>query len=204
MTVKNKYLLPRIDNLFDQLRGSQYFSKIDLRSGYHQLKIQEQDVPKTAIRTRCGHFEFLVMSFGLKNALTAFMDLMNIIFKPYLDRFVVVFIDDILIYSKTREEHANHLRTVLQTLKDHQLYAKKEKWDFCMTEVKFLGHVVSQEGIFVNPAKIDAILQWERPKNVMEIRSFLELAGYYHCFIKNFSRIAAPLTRLTRKDVRFE
>ena len=159
MTVKNKYPLPRIDDLFNQLRGSRYFSKIDLRSSYHQLKIREQDVPKTAFRTRYGHFEFLVMSIGLTNASTIFMDLMNEIFKPYLDRFVVVFIDDILVYSKTREEHVNHLRIVLQTLRDHQLYAKREKLDFWMTEVKFLGHVVSQEGISVDPAKIDAILQ---------------------------------------------
>ena len=124
LTVKNKYPLPRIDELFDQLGGSRFFSKIDLRSGYHQLKIREEDIPKTAFRTRYGHFEFLVMPFGLTNAPAAFMDLMNRIFRPYLDRFVVVFIDDILIYSKTREEYAKHLRIVLQTVRDHQLYAK--------------------------------------------------------------------------------
>ena len=122
MTIKNKYSLPRIDDLFDQLRGSRYFSKIDLRSGYHQLKIREQRIPKTAFRTRYGHFEFLVMQFGLTNTPTIFMDLMNRIFKPYLDRFMVVFIDDILVYSITREEHANHLRIVLQNLRDHRLY----------------------------------------------------------------------------------
>ena len=161
MTVNNKYPLPYIDALFDQLRGSRYFSKIDLCSSYHQLKIRKHDVPKTAFRTHYGHFEFLVMPFGLTNASITFMDLMNKIFKPYLDRFIVVFIDDILVYSKTREEHADHLRIVLQTLRDHQLYAKKEKCDFWMTKVKFLGHVVSQEGISIDLAKIDATLQWE-------------------------------------------
>ena len=130
MTVKNKYPLPRIDDLFDQLQGAQYFSKIDLRSGYHQLRIREADVFKTAFRTRYGHYEFLVMSFGLTNALAAFMDLMNRVFRPYVDQFVVVFIDDILVYSKSMEEHVYHLRTVLQTLREHQFYAKFSKCDF--------------------------------------------------------------------------
>ncbi|XP_006854885.2 uncharacterized protein LOC18444659, partial [Amborella trichopoda] len=200
MTIKNKYPLPRIDELFDQLGGSKFFSKIDLRSGYHQLRIREEDIPKTAFRTRYGHFEFLVMPFGLTNAPAAFMDLMNRVFRPFLDKFVVVFIDDILVYSKTREDHAEHLTTVLQTLRDHQLYAKKEKCEFWMTEVKFLGHVLSQDGITVDPAKIDSILQWERPKNVTEVRSFLGLAGYYRRFVENFSRTAMPLTKLTRKE----
>ena len=144
------------------------------------------------------------MLFGLSNALAAFMDLTNRVFKSYLDRFVVVSIDDILVYSKTREEHTNHLRIILQTLIDHQLFAKKEKCDFWMKEVKFLGHVVSQEEISVDPAKVEVILQWERPKNVSEIHNFLRLAGYYRRFIENFSKVVAPLTRLTRKDVRFD
>ena len=203
VTIKNKYPLPRIDELFDQLGGSRYFSKIDLRSGYHQLRVREEDVSKTAFRTRYGHYEFLVMPFGLTNAPAAFMDLMNRVFRPYLDRFIIVFIDDILIYSKTQEEHAEHLRIALQTLREHSLYAKKEKCDFWMTDVKFLGHVVSQEGISVDPSKVEAVLNWERPKNVSEIRSFLGLAGYYRRFVENFSRIALPLTKLTRKDVRF-
>ncbi|XP_024020452.1 uncharacterized protein LOC112091328 [Morus notabilis] len=152
-------------------------------------------------RTRYGHYEFLVMPFGLTNAPAAFMDLMNRVFRPHLDRFIIVFIDDILIYSKTQEEHAEHLRIALQTLREHRLYAKKEKCDFWMTEVKFLGHVVSQEGISVDPSKVEAVLNWGRPKNVSEIRSFLGLAGYYRRFVENFSRIASPLTRLTRKDV---
>ena len=204
VTVKNKYPLPRIDELFDQLGGSQFYSKIDLRSGYHQLKIREEDIPKTAFQTRYGHFEFLVMPFGLTNAPATFMDLMNRVFRPYLDQFVIVFIDDILVYSKTWEEHAQHLRIVLQTLREHQLYAKKEKCDFWLTEVKFLGHVISGQGISVDPSKVETVLQWERPKNVAEIRSFLGLAGYYRRFVKDFSSIAAPLTRLTKKEVRFE
>ena len=203
LTIKNKYPLPRIDELFDQLGGSCYFSKIDLRSGYHQLKIREEDIPKTAFRTRYGHFEFLVMPFGLTNAPAAFMDLMNRVFRPYLDQFIIVFIDDILIYSKNEEEHAEHLRIALQTLREHGLYAKREKCDFWMTKVKFLGHVVSEEGISVDPSKIEAVLNWERPKNVSEIRSFLGLAGYYRRFVENFSKIASPLTKLTRKNVKF-
>ena len=158
MKIKNKYPLPRIDELFDQLGGSKFFSKIDLRSGYHQLRIREEDIPKTAFRTRYGHFEFLVMPFGLTNAPAAFMDLMNRVFRSYLDKFVVVFIDDILVYFETREEHAEHLTMVLQILRDHELYAKREKCDFWMTEVRFLGHLISQDGITVDPAKIDSII----------------------------------------------
>ena len=154
VTVKNRYPLPRIDDLFDQLKGASVFSKIDLRSGYHQMRVKDEDVPKTAFRTRYGHFEFLVMPFGLTNAPAAFMDLMNRIFRPYLDRFVVVFIDDILIYSKNKEEHGEHLRIVLQTLRDHQLYAKFTKCQFWLSEVDFLGHVISVEGVRVDASKV--------------------------------------------------
>ena len=155
--MKNCYPLPRIDDLFDQLKGASVFSKIDLRSGYHQLKIKESDVPKLAFRTRYGHYEFLVMPFGLTNAPAAFMDLMNQVFRAYLDKFVIVFIDDILIYSRSREEHAKHLRMVLSTLSEHQLYAKFSKCEFWLDRVQFLGHVVSKDGISVDPAKIDAV-----------------------------------------------
>ncbi|WRX23577.1 Reverse transcriptase domain - like 10 [Theobroma cacao] len=203
MTIKNKYPLPRIDDLFDQLQGATVFSKVDLRSGYHQLRIKEQDVPKTAFRTRYGHYEFLVMPFGLTNAPAAFMDLMNRVFHPYLDTFVIVFIDDILVYSRDNDEHAAHLRIVLQTLRERQLYAKFSKCEFWLQEVVFLGHVVSRTGIYVDPKKVEAILQWEQPKTVTEIRSFLGLAGYYRRFVQGFSLIAAPLTRLTRKGVKF-
>jgi hypothetical protein len=203
VTVKNKYPLPRIDDLFDQLHGAAVFSKIDLRSGYYQLRVRSDDVPKTAFRTRYGHFEFLVMPFGLTNAPAAFMDLMNRVFQPYLDQFVIVFIDDILVYSRSREEHAGHLRIVLQTLRDRHLFAKFDKCDFWMTKIHFLGHVISKEGIAVDPSKIDAVLRWERPRNATEIRSFLGLAGYYRRFIEGFAKIASPLTKLTWKAVRF-
>ena len=204
VTVKNKYPLPRIDDLFDQLQGAKVFSKIDLRSGYHQLRIREEDISKTAFRTRYGHYEFLVMPFGLTNAPAAFMDLMNRVFKDYLDKFVVVFIDDILIYSKTVEEHEEHLRLALQTLKDKQLYAKFKKCEFWLDKVVFLGHVISKDGILVDPAKVEAVSKWTQPKNATEVRSFLGLAGYYRRFIEGFSKIAAPLTMLTRKNKKFE
>ena len=180
------------------------FSKIDLRSGYYQLRVKESDVLKTAFRTRYGHYEFLVMPFGLTNAPVIFMDLMNRIFRPYLDKFVVVFIDDILIYSHDETEHAEHLRTVLQILRDNQLYAKFSKSEFWLREVDFLGHIVSGEGIKVDTSKISAIVDWKPPRNVSEVRSFLGLVGYYRRFVEGFSMIATPLTRLLRKDVKFE
>ena len=144
VTVKNKYPLPRIDDLFDQMRGSKYYTKIDLRIGYHQLRIREEDIPKTAFHTRYGHFEYMIMPFGLTNALAAFMDFMHMVFRPYLDQFVIVFIDDILIYSRTHEEHECHHTSVPQTLREHKLYAKMRKYEFWMKEVKFLCHVVSE------------------------------------------------------------
>ena len=203
VTIRNQYPLPRIDDLFDQLQGAKVFSKIDLRSGYHQLKVRREDVPKTAFRTRYGHYEFLVMPFGLTNAPAAFMDLMNRVFGPYLDKFVIVFIDDILVYSSSKEEHAEHLRILLQTLREHQLYAKFIKCQFWLDRVTFLGHVVSAEGISVDPQKIEAIVDWKPPTNVTEVRSFLGLAGYYRKFVEGFSKIATPLTKLTRKEEKF-
>ncbi|XP_027178078.1 uncharacterized protein LOC113777243 [Coffea eugenioides] len=203
VTIKNKYPLPHIDELFDQLQGAEVFSKLDLRQGYYQLLIRKEDVPKTAFNSRYGHYEFAVMPFGLTNAPAAFMDLMHRIFKPYLDRFVVVFIDDILVYSKTREEHEKHLKEVLQTLREHQLYAKFSKCEFWLERVAFLGHVISKEGIAVDPAKVEAVTEWKRPDNPTEIRNFLGLAGYYRRFIKDFSKLASPLTDLTKKGGRF-
>ncbi|KAL0554785.1 hypothetical protein IC582_008713 [Cucumis melo] len=203
VTVKNRYPLPRIDDLFDQLQGATVFSKIDLRSGYHQLRIKDGDVPKTAFRSRYGHYEFIVMSFGLTNAPAVFMDLMNRVFREFLDTFVIVFIDDILIYSKTEAEHEEHLRIVLQTLRDNKLYAKFSKCEFWLKQVSFLGHVVSKAGVSVDPAKIEAVTGWTRPSTVSEVRSFLGLAGYYRRFVENFSRIATPLTQLTRKGAPF-
>ncbi|GKA50235.1 putative reverse transcriptase domain-containing protein [Tanacetum coccineum] len=174
LTVKNRYPLLRIDDLFDQLQGSRVYSKIDLRSGYHQLRVREEDIPKTTFRTRYGHYEFQVMPFGLTNAPTVFMDLMNRVCKPYLDRFVIVFIDDILIYSKSRKEHEGHLKLILS------------------------------EGIHVDPAKIESIKDWASPKTPTEIRQFLGLAGYYRRFIEGFSKIARPMTKLTQKSVKFD
>ena len=199
VTIRNKYPLPRIDDLFDQLQGARVFSKIDLRSGYHQLRIRESDIPKTAFRTRYGHYEFLVMSFGLTNAPAAFMDLMNRVFRLYLDRFVIVFIDDILVYLRSELEHERHLGLVLQTLRQYQLYAKFSKCEFWLSRVGFLGHVVSADGIYVDPQKVEAVANWEQPTTVTEVQSFLGLAGYYRRFIEGFSKIAGPLHCLTRK-----
>ncbi|GKA75171.1 putative reverse transcriptase domain-containing protein [Tanacetum coccineum] len=203
LTVKNRYPLPRIDDLFDQLQGSSVYSKIDLRSGYHQLRVRDEDIPKTAFRTRYGHYEFQVMPFGLTNAPAVFMDLMNRVCRPYLDKFVIVFIDDILIYSKTKEEHDVHLRLILELLKKEELYAKFSKCDFWLSSVQFLGHVIDSKGIHVDPAKIESIKDWESPKTPTEIRQFLGLAGYYRRFIEGFSKISKPMTKLTQKSVKF-
>jgi hypothetical protein len=173
VTIKNRYPLPRIEDLFDQIKGASVFSKIDLRSGYHQLKIRESDIPKTAFHTRYGLYEYTVMSFGLTNAPTYFMYLMNKVFMKYLDKFVVVFIDDILIFSKTEEEHEKHLRMVLEKLRSNQLYTKFSKCEFWLTEVAFLGHVISTTGILVDQSKVKDVLNWMPPTNASEIRSFL-------------------------------
>ena len=199
--IRNQYPLP--NELFDQLQGSRVYSKIDLRSRYHQLRVQESDVPKTAFRTRYRHYEFLVMPFGLTNT-PAFMDLMNRVFQPYLDRFVIIFIDDNLVYSGSSEEHSKHLRIVLQTLRERQLYAKLSKCQFWLDKVAFLGHVISVEGVSVDPQKIEAVVNWKPPKNVSEIRNFLGLVRYYRKFVEGFSKIAAPLIKLTRKDVKYD
>ncbi|GJZ24804.1 reverse transcriptase domain-containing protein [Tanacetum coccineum] len=200
LTIKNRYPLPRIDDLFDQLQGSSVYSKIDLRSGYHQLRVREEDIPKTAFRTRYGHYEFQVMPFGLTNAPAVFMDLMNRVCKPYLDKFVIVFIDDILIYSRNEEEHANHLRIILELLRKEKLYAKFSKCDFWIHIVQFLGHLIDSQGLHVDPAKIEAVKNWTSPTTPTEVRQFLGLAGYYRRFIEGFSKIAKPLTKLTQKN----
>jgi hypothetical protein len=199
VTIKNKYPLPRIDILFDQLAEAQVFSKIDLHFGYHQIKIRAEDIPKTAFTIGYGLFEYLVMSFGLMNALAHFMYLMNSVFMPELDKFVMVFINDIIIYSRSMEEHEEHLRIVLQRLREHQLYAKFSKCEFWIKKVPFLGHVVSPEGIAMNPSKVKEVLDWKPLTSVSEVRSFLGLAGYYRWFIPNFSKIAKPITKLTKK-----
>ena len=167
------------------------------------MKVRAEDIPKTAFQTRYGHYEFLVMSFGLTNAPAAFMELMNRVFHDYLDKFIIVFIDDILVYSKTREDHETHLRLALERLQSEKLYAKFSKCEFWLDRVMFLGHIVSEEGVAVDPAKIEAIINWKQPKTVTEIRSFLGLAGCYRRFVEAFARLAGPLTALTRKDHKF-
>ena len=201
VTIKNKYPLPRIDDLFGQLQGSQV---IDLRSGYHQTKIRPSDIPKTAFISKYGLYEYTVMSFGLTNTPAYFMNLMNMVFRDFLDKFVVVFIDDILIYSKTEEEHEQHLRLVLQRLQEHQLYAKLSKCEFWIDEVPFLGHIISKGGILEDPSKVQEVLDWEVPETQKKFREFLGLAGYYPKFIENFSKISKPLTSLLEKDAKFE
>jgi hypothetical protein len=164
--VKNKYPLPMIDDLFDQLKGTRIFSKIDLRSGYHQVRIKEEDTSKITFRTRYGHYEFVVVPFGLTNAPTTFMCLMNEVFRYFLDKFSIVFLDDIFVYSKTKKEHEKHLRMVLQVLREHQLYAKLSKCTFYQKQIHYLGHIVSEEGIAVDPEKIEAIKGWPTPTNI--------------------------------------
>nr|GEX05801.1 hypothetical protein [Tanacetum cinerariifolium] len=203
LTVKNRYSLPRIDDLFDQLQGLSVYSKIDLRSSYHQLRVREEDIPKTAFRTRYGHYEFQVMPFGLTNAHAVFMDLMNRVCKPYLDKFVIVFINDILIYSKRKQEHEEHLKLILELLKKEWLYAKFSKYEFWIPKIQFLGYVIDSQGIHVDPTKIDSIKDLSSLKNATEIRQFLGLAGYYQRFIEGFSKIAKSMTKLTQKKVKF-
>nr|GEU87802.1 retrotransposon protein, putative, Ty3-gypsy subclass [Tanacetum cinerariifolium] len=179
LNIKNRYTLPRIDDLFDQLQGSRYFSKIDLRLGYHQLRVHEEYIPKTAFRTRYRHFEFTVMPFGLTNSPVVFMDLMIRVCNPYLDKFIVVFIDDILTYSKSKEEHEIHLELILEFLEKEKLFRKFSKCEFWLLEVCFLGHVVNSERIHVDPNKIEAVKIWKSPKTPTETCLFLRLARYY-------------------------
>ncbi|GJT38434.1 putative reverse transcriptase domain-containing protein [Tanacetum coccineum] len=203
LTVKNRYPLPIIDDLFDQLQGSSVYSKIDLRSGYHQLRVRDKDIPKTTFKIRYGHYEFQVMPFGLTNAPAVFMDIMNRVCKPYMDKFMIVFIDDILIYSRNKEEHANHLRMILKLLKKEKLYAKFSKCDFWIRIVQFLGHLIDSQGLHVDPAKIEAVKNWASPTTPTEVRQFLGLVGYYQRFIKDFSKIAKSLTELTQKNKKY-
>nr|GEU89748.1 putative reverse transcriptase domain-containing protein [Tanacetum cinerariifolium] len=200
LTVNNRYPLSRIDDLFDQLQGLSVDLEIDLRSGYHQLRVRDEDIPKTAFRTRYGHYEFQVILFGLTNVPTVFMDLMNRVCKPYLDKFIIVFIDDILIYSRNKEEHAYHLRIILELLRKEKLYAKFSKCDFWIETVQFLGHLIDSQGLHVDPAKIEAVKNWASPTTPTETRQFLGLVGYYCRFIKYFSKIAKSLTILTQKE----
>jgi hypothetical protein len=204
VTIKNKYPLPRIEDLFDQLRGASMFLKIDLRSGYHQLRIQPSDIPKMTFITKYGLYGYTVMSFGLTNAPTFFMNLMNSVFMDYLDKFVVVFIDDILIYSQSEEYHVDHLKMVLQRLREHQLYAKLTKCEFWIDEVLFLGHIINKDGLVVDPKEVADILNWKAPTDVWGIKSFIGMARYYRRFIEGFSKNARPITALLANKVEFK
>ncbi len=204
ITIKNKYPIPRIDEMLDQLNGAKVFSRLDLKSGYHQIRIKNEDIEKTAFRTRYGSFEFIVLPFGLTNAPPTFMRLMNSIFHKYLDEFLIIYLDDILIYSKNANEHLNHIKLALQLLRDNHLYVNKDKCEFGVDKIEFIGHIVTSNGIQVDENKVIVIKNWPIPRNPTDVRSFLGAAGFYRRFIPNFSEIAAPLTDLTRDNSRFE
>ncbi|GBG86550.1 hypothetical protein CBR_g41613 [Chara braunii] len=200
ITVKNAEPLPRMDDLLDRVQGCKYYSKIDLKSGYHQIAIRPEDQHKIAFQTRYGLYEFVVMPFGLCNAPGTFQHAMNRIFHDHLDKFVVVCLDDILIFSKSAEEHAQHFETVLSLLRQHKYKVNLEKCEFGRTKILYLGHEVSAEGIRPEDAKVASIRDWPRPQTVTEVRSFLGMCGYYRNFVKNYSTVASPLTDLTRLD----
>ena len=200
ITIKNKYPIPLIADLFDQLSSARYFTKLDLRSGYYQVRIAKGDEPKTACMTRYGSFEFLVMSFGLTNVPETFCTLMNKVLQLFLDGSIVVYLDDIVVYSTTLEEHAQHLQQVLQILRDNELYLKVEKCLFSQRDVEFLGHKIANGKLMMEDLKVKAILEWQPPTNILELRSFLRLVNYYRRFIKGYSAKAAPLTELLKKN----